>query len=46
VAKAVAEAHGGTLAWGRLDGRTRFAISLPAETLEHSAARPSLGTAS
>ncbi len=46
VAKAVAEAHGGTLAWGRLDGRTRFAISLPAQTLQGSAARPSLGTAS
>lgn len=36
VAKAVAEAHGGTLVWGRVDGRTRFAISLPAPTLEES----------
>lgn len=33
IAKAVAEDHGGTLAWGRSHGRTRFAISLPAETL-------------
>lgn len=36
VAKAVAEAHGGTLAWSRADGRTRFAISLPAPTLEET----------
>jgi nitrogen-specific signal transduction histidine kinase len=34
VAKAVAEAHGGTLTWSRADGRTRFAISLPEPTLE------------
>lgn len=29
VARAVAEQHGGTLAWQRADGRTRFAIALP-----------------
>jgi hypothetical protein len=34
VARAVAEEHGGTLAWSRADGGTRFAISLPARTLE------------
>jgi signal transduction histidine kinase len=34
VAKSVAEEHGGTLAWERHDGRTRFAISLPAQTLK------------
>ena len=34
VARAVAEAHGGTLEWDRVDGLTRFAISLPARTLE------------
>ena len=33
VAQAVAEEHGGTLAWEHTDGRTRFAISLPAPTL-------------
>ena len=32
VAKAVAEAHGGTLTWSRSASRTRFAISLPALT--------------
>jgi signal transduction histidine kinase len=37
VAKAVAEAHGGTLSWSRADGRTRFAISLPEQTLAASA---------
>jgi signal transduction histidine kinase len=36
VARAVAEEHGGALAWDRSDGRTRFAISLPAATLEES----------
>jgi len=36
VAQAVAEEHGGTLAWERADGRTRFAISLPAQTLKRS----------
>ncbi|MFM8706446.1 MAG: ATP-binding protein, partial [Planctomycetia bacterium] len=36
IARAVAEEHGGTLVWERSDGRTRFAISLPAETLEGS----------
>jgi len=30
VAAAVAESHGGALAWDRADGRTRFSISLPA----------------
>jgi nitrogen-specific signal transduction histidine kinase len=34
VARAVAEEHGGVLAWERTHGRTRFAISLPAQTLE------------
>ena len=29
VAKAVAEEHGGRLAWERRDGSTRFSISLP-----------------
>jgi two-component system nitrogen regulation sensor histidine kinase GlnL len=33
VAKAVAEEHGGRLEWGRHEGRTRFAILLPAERL-------------
>jgi signal transduction histidine kinase len=33
VAKAVAEEHGGTLAWSRDHDRTRFAISLPSRTL-------------
>jgi len=36
IAKAVAEEHGGGLAWSRSHGRTRFAISLPARTLEES----------
>ena len=30
IAQSVAEEHGGTLAWERHDGHTRFAISLPA----------------
>jgi C4-dicarboxylate-specific signal transduction histidine kinase len=34
VAQSVAEEHGGTLCWERRDGRTRFAISLPAQTLK------------
>jgi hypothetical protein len=34
VARAVAEEHGGTLAWERGHGRTRFAVSLPAQTLK------------
>jgi signal transduction histidine kinase len=34
VARAVAEEHGGVLAWERPHGRTRFAISLPAQTLD------------
>ena len=34
VAQSVAEEHGGTLAWERHDSRTRFAISLPAQTLK------------
>ena len=33
IAKAVAEEHGGSLTWGRGPDRTRFAISLPAQTL-------------
>jgi signal transduction histidine kinase len=36
-ARRVAEAHGGTLSWSRADGRTRFAISLPEQTLAASA---------
>ena len=41
IVKAVAEDHGGSLAWSRSHGRTRFAISLPAETLEGTvASRP------
>jgi len=41
IVKAVAEDHGGSLAWSRSHGRTRFAISLPAQTLNASvAARP------
>jgi signal transduction histidine kinase len=31
VAKAVAEAHGGTLSWSRVGGWTRFAIAMPVE---------------
>jgi signal transduction histidine kinase len=34
VARAVAEEHAGSLAWDRAHGRTRFAISLPAQTLK------------
>ena len=34
VAQSVAEEHGGALAWERQNGRTRFAISLPAQTLK------------
>ena len=34
VATAVAEAHGGRLSWERADGWTRFAISLPLDTLD------------
>jgi hypothetical protein len=34
VARAVAEEHGGRLEWRRVDSTTRFAISLPARTLE------------
>lgn len=33
VAKAVAEQHGGTLQWGRTDGRTRFVIGLPSPAM-------------
>lgn len=33
VAGAVAEAHGGRLAWDRAQGRTRFALELPAERI-------------
>jgi nitrogen-specific signal transduction histidine kinase len=29
VARAVAEQHGGALAWQRADGRTRFTIAMP-----------------
>lgn len=38
IVKAVAEDHGGSLAWSRSHGCTRFAISLPAETLNGSVA--------
>ena len=34
VARAVAEEHGGTLSWERVDGKTRFAISLPERRLQ------------
>jgi nitrogen-specific signal transduction histidine kinase len=34
VARAIAEEHGGVLAWERTGGRTRFVISLPAQTLK------------
>lgn len=34
IAQSVAEEHGGALVWTRGEGRTRFAISLPAQTLE------------
>ena len=41
VARAVAEEHGGSLDWDRAHGRTRFAISLPAQRLgELAAAAP------
>jgi len=33
VARAVAEQHGGSLAWRRTDGRTRFEIHLPVPTV-------------
>jgi len=36
IAKAVAEEHGGSLTWSRPGQRTRFAIVLPAATLERS----------
>lgn len=36
VAQSVAEEHGGTLAWERHNDRTRFAISLPAQTLKEA----------
>jgi len=38
IVQAVAEDHGGSLAWSRGHGRTRFAISLPVETLSGSVA--------
>jgi signal transduction histidine kinase len=37
VARTVAEEHGGTLVWSRPHDRTRFAMTLPAQTLEGSA---------
>jgi len=40
VARAVAEEHGGTLAWSRTECGTRFAISLPARTLETGSRTP------
>ena len=40
IAKAVAEEHGGTLAWSRRQDRTRFAIALPEETLKTGTAPP------
>jgi len=40
VARAVAESHGGALVWERADGRTRFAISLPAQTLTEAGSVP------
>ncbi len=38
VARAVAEAHGGALEWSQPHDRTRFAMTLPAQRLENSAA--------
>jgi signal transduction histidine kinase len=38
VARAVAAEHGGRLEWGRHEGRTRFAILLPAGRLEPASA--------
>ena len=38
VVRAVAEQHGGTLAWSRTDGRTRFEIRLPESAVLRSAA--------
>jgi signal transduction histidine kinase len=38
VARAVAEEHGGALEWSRPHDRTRFAMTLPAQRLENSAA--------
>jgi hypothetical protein len=43
VARAVAEEHGGSLEWERVQGRTRFAIFLPAETLERTGPSPAAG---
>jgi signal transduction histidine kinase len=40
VARAVAEEHGGGLAWSRTAGGTRFAISLPARTLDAGSRAP------
>lgn len=37
VVRAVAEQHGGTLAWSRRDGRTRFEIRLPESAVLRSA---------
>lgn len=36
IAQSVAEGHGGSLVWERVDGRTRFAISLPVERLKEA----------
>ena len=44
VAQSVAEGHGGSLVWERHMGRTRFAISLPMETLKEATASRSPGT--
>ncbi len=38
VVQAVAAEHQGTLAWSRVDGRTRFVIDLPSSTMEPSSA--------
>ncbi|MEI7781106.1 MAG: HAMP domain-containing sensor histidine kinase, partial [Planctomycetota bacterium] len=43
VARAVAEEHGGTLEWSRTHGRTRFAISLPAQRLDELSAAATHG---
>lgn len=40
VAKAVAEEHGGSLAWSRCDGWTRFTIRLPLGQVRESAEKP------
>ena len=40
VVKAVAEQHGGRLAWSRAEGRTRFEIALPSTRMKGPSAPP------